>query len=100
MKEEQDFEINDEPFTITLTDRGWVYEHLDRRNHSAAIASQGFFATHTEALQAAMEYVSKFWKGYEEWHAEFHGQYEPTEDEERYGTYEQQVRQTYYANCL
>jgi hypothetical protein len=71
--------------------RPWVWEHWDDRG--GVVQDGAFFATAAEAQQAAMAYAREFQTAQRE-------EAELEADEARYGTYEQQVRDTYYANCM
>lgn len=90
--------INGELFVVEDCPEGWVWEHWD--SEGRVIKDGAFFPTAADAQLAAMAYVREFEKAQDEATRIAEIEAMETEDEARYGTYQQQVRQTYYANCM
>lgn len=90
--------INGETFVIEEGPKGWVWEHW--ASEGGVIKDGAFFPTAAEGQQAAMAYVREFEKAHDEAARIAEIEAMEAEDVARYGTYEQQVRATYYANCM
>lgn len=89
--ERLDFTANGERFLIEGFDGDYAWFHLGYGDRPVEYAHG--FATAAEAQQEALRYL----EGWERFRAE---DADEAEDDGRHGTYEQQVRSTFYDNCL
>lgn len=95
MAKEVEFTLNGERYIVSEAYDGWGFEHYVRKHGIAVWGGENGFATPSEAQQAAMEY-------HREWEAKQREAEASSldDDEKKYGTYEQQMRNHYYSTRL